>query len=222
MKMSKTKIIIIIAISVIIGAFVAISNQNSKEMTYKQRVLKSFYPMVMWLGKKEKKETKVAISPIDFYSNTIVLNNGSTLDLSIYKGKKILIVNTASNCGFTRQYESLEKLYNKYKDSLVLIAFPSNDFGQQEKGSDETIAKFCKLNYGITFPIAKKGVVVKNDQQQTLYKWLTHKEMNGWNEKEPTWNFCKYIINEKGELTHFFNSAVEPLGEEIEKALWGR
>ena len=220
--MSKTTIIIIIAISLIIGAFVVISNQNSKEMTFKQRILKSFYPIVMWLGKKEKQQTTVSISPIDFYTNTIVLNDGSTLDLSVYKGKKILIVNTASNCGFTRQYEALEKLYNKHKDSLVLIAFPSNDFGQQEKGSDETIAKFCKLNYGITFPIAKKGVVVKSEDQQQLYKWLTHKESNGWNEKEPTWNFCKYIINDKGELTHFFNSAVEPLGEEIEKALWGR
>jgi glutathione peroxidase len=221
--MNKTTLIIILTISALVGIVVAITHKNSKEMTFKQRILKTMYPMVMRMSKKEKQEAIISNAPIDFYGNSITLNNGSALNLSVYKGKKILIVNTASNCGFTRQYESLEKLYNKYKDSsLVLIAFPSNDFGEQEKGSDETIAQFCKKNYGISFPIAKKGVVVKTEEQQQLYKWLTHKEMNGWNEKEPSWNFCKYIINEKGELTHFFNSSVEPLGEEIEKALWGR
>ena len=222
MNMNKTTLIIILTISALIALVFAVSYKNSKEMTFKQRILKKIYPMVMRMSRKEKQEAIVSNAPIDFYNNTITLNNGSALNLSVYKGKKIMIVNTASNCGFTRQYESLEKLYNKYKDSLVLIAFPSNDFGEQEKGSDETIAQFCKKNYGISFPIAKKGVVVKTEEQQELYKWLTHKEMNGWNEKEPTWNFCKYIINEKGELTHFFNSSVEPLGEEIEKALWGK
>ena len=217
--MSKTMLIIITAVSLAIVTMLVASKNKPKEMTLKQKILKSFYPVLMRVGKKEKMNAPEVNTPVDFYSNKVVLNNESVLDLSIYKGKKIMIVNTASNCGYTGQYASLEKLYNQNKDKMVIIAFPANDFGQQEKGSDETIAKFCKANYGISFPIAKKGVVVKNEDQQQMYKWLTHKELNGWNEKEPTWNFCKYIINEKGELTHFFNSSVEPLGEEIEQAL---
>lgn len=153
------------------------------------------------------------------YDIPFELNNGKTETLSAYKNKKILIVNTASNCGYTHQYEGLEKLFEQHKDTIELIAFPSNNFKEQEKGSDEEIAQFCKVNYGVTFPLAKKSVVIKSADQNKLFEWLTDKEKNGWLNEAPTWNFCKYLINEDGVLTHFFEAAIEPTGEEITAAI---
>ncbi len=149
----------------------------------------------------------------------IELNNGKLFDFAEAKNKKILIVNTASDCGYTAQYEDLEKLYQLKKDSLEIIAFPSNEFGEQEKGDDETIANFCKVNYGVTFKIAKKSSVLKNADQTEVYKWLTDKSKNGWNEFAPTWNFCKYVIDEKGNLTNVFEASFSPLSQEILKAI---
>ncbi|MEP6681890.1 MAG: glutathione peroxidase [Parafilimonas sp.] len=149
------------------------------------------------------------------YEIPIELNNGKVETLAEYKNKKILIVNTASHCGYTNQYEGLERLYEENIDDLELIGFPSNNFKEQEKGDDEEIAEFCKINYGVTFPLAKKSVVIKNEAQNKLFEWLSNEEENGWLNESPTWNFCKYLINEDGVLTHFFEAAIEPLGAEI-------
>ncbi|MEP6465456.1 MAG: glutathione peroxidase [Parafilimonas sp.] len=153
------------------------------------------------------------------YDIQFELNNGKVETLSAYKNKKILVVNTASNCGYTNQYEGLERLYEEHTDDLELIGFPSNNFKEQEKANDEEIAEFCRTNYGVTFPLAKKSVVIKNDQQNKLFEWLSNEEENGWLNEAPTWNFCKYLINEEGVLTHFFEAAIEPLGAEIIVAL---
>ncbi len=144
--------------------------------------------------------------------------DGKETNLLQYRGKKILIVNVASKCGFTPQYADLEKLYETHKDKLVIVGFPANDFLKQEPGTNEEIAQFCSLNYGVTFPMASKITVVGDNKHQ-LYKWLTDKKLNGWNDQEPQWNFFKYLIDEKGELTHVFPSTTKPMDEEILNSL---
>lgn len=130
-----------------------------------------------------------------------------------------MIVNTASNCGYTNQYAELQKLSERFNEDLIVIAFPANDFKEQEKGTDEEIAQFCQVNYGISFPLAKKSKVVKGNGQNKVFQWLTHKELNGWNDKEPSWNFSKYLIDEDGNLSHYFDPAISPLSEQVFKAL---
>jgi glutathione peroxidase len=156
---------------------------------------------------------------LPFHQLTVHLNNGSDLPLASFEGKKVLLVNTASNCGYTNQYEDLQKLYDSHKDKLVVIGFPANDFKEQEKGSDEEIAQFCQVNFGVTFPLAKKSVVVKGEAQNSIFRWLTSKEKNGWNEQQPTWNFSKYLVNENGILTHYFEPSVSPLDPEVIEAI---
>lgn len=158
-------------------------------------------------------------SPIPFYSLTATLNNGNKLSFDKLKNKKVLIVNTASNCGYTNQYSELQELYERNKESLIIIGFPSNDFKEQEKGSDEEIATFCQINFGVSFPLAKKSVVIKKTQQNEVFEWLTHKELNGWNEQQPSWNFSKYLISQSGALTHYFDPAVSPLSVDVTKAI---
>lgn len=148
-----------------------------------------------------------------------MLNDGSELSFENLKGKKVLIVNTASNCGYTHQYAELQELYENQKKNLLVLAFPSNDFKEQEKGSDEEIARFCQVNFGVRFPLAKKSVVIKGQGQNKVFEWLTHKELNGWNEQPPSWNFSKYLVNEKGILTHYFDPAVSPSDPEVLKAI---
>lgn len=143
---------------------------------------------------------------------------GGTIDFSQFKGKKILIVNTASECGYTPQYEGLEKLYKANKGRLVIVGFPSNDFGSQEPGDNKAIASFCKKNYGVSFPMAAK-VVVKGDRQVPIYRWLTHKSENGFQDSEVKWNFNKYLIDETGHLVGVFPSSVTPQSEELAKAI---
>jgi glutathione peroxidase len=149
------------------------------------------------------------------YDLTISLNTGQTISLSEYAGKKILLVNTASDCGYTDQYDELQQLYTQQHQRLVVIGFPANDFKQQERGSDEQIAEFCRLNYGITFPLSKKSVVIKTPEQNSVFRWLTDKNRNGWNDKEPSWNFSKYLINEEGLLTHYFDPAISPVSKDV-------
>ena len=140
---------------------------------------------------------------------------GKEFDFSTLKGKKILIVNTASECGLTPQYKDLESIYSKYKDkNFVIVGFPANNFGGQEPWTNEEIKEFCSSKFGVTFMMMDK-ISVKGDDKAPLYKWLSDKDLNGWNDKEPTWNFCKYFINEKGELVKFFASSVKPMDEEI-------
>ena len=154
-----------------------------------------------------------------FYELNVRLNNNSPIDFNSLRGKKVLLVNTASNCGYTNQYAELEQLYEQNKERLVIIGFPANDFKEQEKGTDEEIAQFCQLNFGVTFPLAKKSSVVKSAQQHSVFQWLSRKELNGWNDREPNWNFSKYLVNEEGVLTHFFDPTVSPLSKEVLSAV---
>lgn len=144
--------------------------------------------------------------------------DGKDVSLSAYKGKKVIILNTASQCGYTPQYGDWEKFYEANKGNVAVLGFPANEFGGQEPGSDKEISSFCQKNYGVTFPMFSK-VVVKGEGKCDLYQWLTTKALNGWNDKEPSWNFCKYVINEKGELTHFFASGVKPTSKEFLEAI---
>ncbi|WP_276134604.1 glutathione peroxidase [Polluticoccus soli] len=143
---------------------------------------------------------------------------GGTIDFSAFKGKKILIVNTASECGYTPQYEGLQKLSEKYKGKLVIVGFPTNDFGRQEPGSNQEIATFCKKNYGVSFPMAAK-ISVKGDDTAPIYCWLTRKENNGFESSSVRWNFQKYLINEKGELIGVYYSKTKPESTELAKAI---
>ena len=144
--------------------------------------------------------------------------DGGTIDLSAYRGKKILIVNTASKCGYTPQYAGLEKLYEKYKDKLVIIGFPSNNFMFQEPGDAKKIREFCTANYGVTFPMAAK-IDVKGKDKHPLYIWLTEKKYNHFSDNSVKWNFQKYLIDEKGNLIDVFAPGTEPESDEIIKAI---
>lgn len=157
--------------------------------------------------------------PVSFYSLSVRLNNGKDFSFENLRGKNVLLVNTASDCGYTAQYADLQKLYEQANDKVEIIGFPANDFKEQEKGSDEDIASFCSINYGVKFPLAKKSTVVKSEAQHPVYQWLTNKSMNGWNDKAPSWNFAKFVIDKKGLLTHYFEPAVSPLSPEIATAL---
>ncbi|HMO34078.1 MAG TPA: glutathione peroxidase [Lacibacter sp.] len=139
---------------------------------------------------------------------------GGTIDFAAYKGKFILVVNTASKCGYTPQYKELEALYRKYSNKLVVVGFPANNFGGQEPGSNAEIKEFCTQNYGVTFPMAAK-VSVKGSDMHPLFQWLTSKEKNGVLDAEIRWNFGKFLINDKGTLVGYFPSGVKPLSEEI-------
>jgi glutathione peroxidase len=148
----------------------------------------------------------------DFKVKTL---EGKEYDLSALKGKKVMIVNTASECGYTPQYADLEKLYKEYgSKDFVIVAFPANDFGAQEPGSNEQIREFCSKNYGVTFPIMEK-ITVKGNDAHPLYQWLTKKEENGVMDSEVRWNFQKYLINEKGEVVESLGSKVNPMDEKI-------
>jgi glutathione peroxidase len=141
---------------------------------------------------------------------------GKTIDFSKFKGKKILVVNTASKCGYTPQYEQLEKVYEQYKDKLVIVGFPANNFGAQEPGTDEEIDQFCKARFGVKFPLASK-ISVKGDDTAPLYKWLTSKEENGVLDAVIKWNFNKFLLDENGKMIAYFDSKVLPDSEEILK-----
>jgi glutathione peroxidase len=145
--------------------------------------------------------------------------DGSTIDLAKYKGKKILIVNTASKCGFTPQYADLEKLYEKYKSKLVIVGFPANNFGQQEPGSNSEIKEFCSKNYGVSFPMADKVDVI-GDNTHPLFKYLTDEAKKlGVQDPVIKWNFTKFLIDENGKLVAVFPSKVTPMSDEITRYL---
>ena len=150
-----------------------------------------------------------------FYEYSSVTIDGKEFKMSNLKGKKVIIVNVASKCGYTPQYEGLQKLYMQYKDKVEILGFPSNDFLWQEPGKNSDIKSFCTTKYGVTFPMFEKVKVKKGKNQDPLYTWLSHLELNGINNQAPSWNFCKYLINEKGELENFYSSSIKPLSEEI-------
>jgi glutathione peroxidase len=160
--------------------------------------------------------------------------DGKEIDFSVYKGKKIMIVNTASQCGNTPQYKELEALYEKYRDKLVIVGFPANNFGAQEPGTNTDIREFCTKNYGVTFPMAEK-VSVKGDDIHPLFKWLIDqskelaKSVPNDNSRDivwkrflqdpVTWNFTKFLVDEKGNLIAVFHNKVSPMNAEVLKYL---
>ena len=203
--------------------YVEIVNRNSVNMTYRQKVLKAIYPAWMWWSNlwnnknvTVTQQKKPVVSFFDLSASTI---DGKAFSFSELQGKKIMVVNTASDCGFTGQYADLQKLYEKEKDRLEIIAFPSNEFKGQEPGSNEEIAAFCSKNFGVQFPLMEKTGVRRGAEQHPVYQWLTDSEKNGWNSREPEWNFSKYIIDENGTLTHYFGAAVSPLDEVVMEAI---
>ena len=151
----------------------------------------------------------------DFYSFKMESLDGSEIDFSKYKGKKILLVNTASECGFTPQYAGLQELHEKHGNEVVILGFPANNFGGQEPGSNEEIATFCQKNYGVAFQMFEK-ISVKGEDKHPLYTWLAE---HAPNHEEPNWNFCKYLVDENGKVVAFFPSKVKPMDEEILAAI---
>ncbi len=143
---------------------------------------------------------------------------GGTIDFAKFKGKKILIVNTASKCGYTPQYEALQKVYDQYKDKLVIVGFPANNFGGQEPGSDGDIQEFCKARFGVKFPLASK-VSVKGEDMAPIYQWLTSKAKNGVLDADIKWNFNKFLLDENGKMIAYFPSKVTPDSDDILKYL---
>lgn len=157
-------------------------------------------------------------SRTSIYDLSFTSIEGAAVPLAAYRGKYILIVNVASECGFTPQYAELEQLSKTYPDSLVVIGFPANDFLGQEPGTDDEIKSFCTVRYGVTFPLAKKSPVTGGGQSE-VFRWLTDKTRNGWNDKSPKWNFYKYLVSPRGELLKVFPSTTTPMSAEITEAL---
>jgi glutathione peroxidase len=215
----------IIKIAIAVGVLVtAALLMKKKDMTYRQSILKTIYPAIMWsTGKAGSKQVQVnkdmKKGAVEFYSLTTKDIAGNAFSFEQFKGKKVLIVNTASDCGYTGQYENLEKLAKQFAGSLVVVGFPANDFKNQETKDDQAIAAFCQKNYGVSFPLMAKSVVLKTNEQNPVYSWLTSASLNGWCNQAPAWNFCKYLINEQGVLTHYFPMSVDPLDAKIIEAI---
>jgi glutathione peroxidase len=184
-------------------------------MSIFKKLITSTYPLRMKLSKLTGMGINIAVNksnknaPVNFYSLKAITNAGEVIQFEKYRDKKILIVNLASQCGYTPQYTELEQLHQQNKN-IVVLGFPSNNFGAQEPGSDEEIAVFCKVNYGVTFQLFKKADV-KGKNKQPVYKWLSDETKNGWNNEEPKWNFNKYLVDENGNLLNIFSSSVSPL-----------
>ncbi len=220
MKKNYFKLAVAVAILSVL-VYACTTTKSQKNMSTRQNVLKSFYPVLTSVTRFFGVNSKVVLpktvsEPVtSVYTIPFELINGDTADLSAYRGKKIVVVNTASDCGYTGQYEELQKLYAQRKDDIVIVGFPANDFKQQEKGSNEEIASFCKKNYGVDFPLAMKTTVIKSADQHPIFKWLSDQKQNGWNEQAPSWNFSKYIIDEQGKLIGYFDPGVSPLGSDF-------
>lgn len=155
---------------------------------------------------------------MNIYDIKINALDGSPIALKTFEGKYILFVNVASECGFTNQYEWLQKLYDTYKNDLMIIGVPCNQFGQQEPGSSEQIQSFCKKNYGVTFLMTEK-IKVKGKDKHPLYEWLTNKDLNGVKSSSVKWNFQKYIVGRNGEFIDYFYSMTKPMSSKIKKLI---
>jgi glutathione peroxidase len=156
----------------------------------------------------------MSTSSKSIYDFKVAALDGGIIDFAQFKGKKILIVNTASKCGYTSQYEGLEALYKKYKEKLVVVGFPANNFAWQEPGSNNEISEFCKKNYGVSFPMAAK-ISVKGDEIAPIYYWLCNKSENGVMDARIKWNFNKFLLDENGKIIEKFDSGTDPMSEEI-------
>lgn len=170
----------------------------------------------------DKKEIQVKPKSVEtkgsFHDFTVKSLDGKEIKLSSYKGKKVVVINVASKCGYTPQYADWQAFHKQYGKDIVVLGFPANDFMKQEPGTNEEIATFCQKNYGVDFQMFEK-INVTGDEQHPLYQWLSKKDLNGWNDAAPTWNFCKYVINENGEVTHFFASKIKPNDAEFKAAV---
>ncbi|RTQ48807.1 glutathione peroxidase [Hymenobacter gummosus] len=188
--------------------------------TLRQRLLQGLYPLIMRLTRSSPRGRVLSSpqplpAPVPFHQLSGTLNSGKPFSFEDLKGKQVLLVNTASNCGYTGQYQELQQLQEQFGEDLVVLGFPANDFKEQEKADDKAIEQFCQVNFGVSFPLMKKSVVVKNQQQNPVYQWLTDAARNGWNEHAPEWNFAKYLVSPDGRLTHYFGPAVSPLSPEV-------
>jgi glutathione peroxidase len=214
-----------IKIAIALGVLVTATLLMKKTgMSYRQSVMKTLYPAIMWSSKASGRKqiqtnSNNAVPIVSFYDLSVKDINGNDFKFSALKGKKVLIVNTASDCGFTAQYEALERLSHQFGDKLVIVGFPSNDFKEQESSDNASIVSFCKKNYGVTFPLMEKSIVIKQNHQNEVHKWLSDMTINGWCHQEPAWNFCKYLVNEHGVLTHYFPMTVDPLAPEVIAAI---
>jgi glutathione peroxidase len=172
--------------------------------------------VVWYFGGAERPRGSSAARSIYEYSFMSI--DGKTVPLASYRGRYMLLVNVASQCGFTPQYEELEKLSEKYKEKLVVIGFPANDFMGEEPGTNEEIRTFCTVRYGVTFPLSQKVSVV-GDGRSGIYRWLTERSLNGWNDTAPRWNFYKYLISPQGELVQVFPSTTAPMSDAVTGAI---
>ena len=196
-------------------------------MTQRQKLMKLIYPLLVkagkWLGMKagileNKNKTNPSVS---IYTLSILDNSGQRINFSQYEGKKLLLVNTASDCGYTPQLAELQKLQDLYREKIMVIGFPSNDFKEQEMAADRDIAAFCSINYNVQFPLMAKSIVLKKQGQNPVFEWLATQSLNGWNNHEPGWNFTKYLVNENGILTHIFDSGISPSDSRIKESIAG-
>lgn len=170
------------------------------------------------LSSKSASSMIITSSPSSFYDLSSTSIDGEKISMTAYKGKKIIVLNVASKCGYTPQYSLWESYFKQHKEQIVILGFPCNQFLGQEPGSADEIKAFCTKNYNVTFPMFDK-VDVKGKKQHPIYQWLTDPKQNGWNSEVPGWNFCKYLIDENGKLTHFFASAVTPDNPEFAEAM---
>ena len=166
----------------------------------------------------QKPSKPIGTNKMSFYDLTINSIDGKEMHMSDFKGKYVLCVNVASKCGYTPQYEDLEKLYEKYQGKLVIVGFPCNQFLGQEPGTSEEIVSFCQKNYGVTFPLTEK-IDVKGKNQHGVYQWLTQKPLNGVADGNVKWNFHKFLISPEGEWLAEFPSGVKPLDTELTSLL---
>ncbi|GAA4344878.1 glutathione peroxidase [Flaviaesturariibacter amylovorans] len=193
-------------------------------MTFRQRLLRSLYPVYQAVARLTGRHRKVlhrepaVTPPASLYDLELTLSNGERLPLSRFRGRKLLLVNTASNCIYTSHYETLRELEAR-SIGLAIIAFPANDFKEQEQGSDAEIGAFCRTAFSISFPVARKAPVLPGADQQAVYRWLTDPAQNGWNSQAPTWNFAKYLVDEQGRLTHYFDPAITPDSDAVIQAM---
>ena len=162
----------------------------------------------------EFSSNNIKTKPMPIYDITINDIEGKEINLNDFKGKYVLFVNVASNCGFTRQYKDLQSLYDKYKDELVVVGVPCNQFGGQEPGDEEQISIFCSEKYNVTFPMTEK-IAVRGSNQHPLYKWLTSKDLNGRKNSSVKWNFQKYLIDKDGNLIDYWYSLTNPTSSKI-------
>jgi glutathione peroxidase len=219
----RTVVLLMVAASLLV--YFAIRNQHSADMTTKQKIIRAIYPVLMAVTRFFGQNSKTLSNPsgiapaISFYSLKATTNSGSDLPFDQFKGKKVLLVNTASECGYTPQYDDLQKLYRQFGQKLAIIGFPANDFGGQEKHTDDVINQFCKVNFGVEFTLAKKSIVVKGPNQNKIFEWLSRRDENGWNDQAPTWNFSKYLVDERGILTHYFDPSISPTSPEMLSAI---